>query len=521
MSAADASRILPATIEYWAQEKPDEVAIVEGDRTFTYAEWNERANRFAEGLSQIGLRAKDIVVVRTQIRLEWAIISSALAKLGCSLLGANWRLTPSELEYVLKNSGASAVICDDPDPLPLRDALMGLPIRIEISIDTPAEGFEFFPHLMRNFNSERFSKGDAPRIIYTSGTTGLPKGVVSNAQELALSDHKVAEYLRDVAANRSASQDEVVLITLPMHHAAGPSALTGAMHAGNRIVLLRRFDAEEALYLIDKHGVTNWTGVPTMFKRIAGLPENVRARYDVSSIKKLGIGAAPVTADLKDWIDGFFGEGLLSEGYGSTETGMITTMPPGQYKLKPGSCGRPYKHVDVQIRDEDGCQVQTGDVGEIWVRTPVTIKEYLNAGPLDQGTLDADGFFRIGDVGRMDGDGYLYITDRAKDMIISGGVNLYPAEIEAALGSHAAVQDVAVIGIPNTEFGEEVKAFVELKSEAQASAEDLLDHAAKHLASYKRPKTIDIVDELPRNTMGKILKRELRAPYWKGQERNV
>ncbi len=521
MSATDANKILPATIEFWAQEKPDAVAIIEGDRTFTYAEWNERANRLAEGFAQKGLSAQDIVVVRTQIRIEWAIISSALAKLGCSLLGANWRLTPSEIEYVLKNSGATAIICDDPDPLPLREALTDLPIRLAVSVDTPAEGYEFFPHLMKNFDTERISKGDAPRIIYTSGTTGLPKGVVSNAQQLALNDPKVAEYLRDVAADRSASQDEVVLITLPMHHAAGPSALTGAMHAGNQIVLLRRFDAVEALRLIEKHRVTNWTGVPTMFKRIAGLPESVPARYDVTSIKKLGIGAAPVTTDLKDWIEDFFGEGLLSEGYGSTETGMITYMPPGRHKLKPGSCGRLHKNVDVQIRDEDGKEVATGDVGEIWVRTPVTIKEYLNAGPLDRDTMDAEGFFRIGDVGRMDEDGYLFITDRAKDMIISGGVNLYPAEIEAALSSHAAVQDVAVIGIPNTEFGEEVKAFVELKSEVQANAEDLLDHAAKHLASYKRPKTIEIIDELPRNTMGKILKRELREPYWKGQERNV
>ncbi len=513
--------ILPGTIEFWAREKPDQVAIIEGDRSFTYSEWNERADRLAEGLSQIGLRAKDIVVVRTQIRIEWAIISSALAKLGCSLLGANWRLTPSEIEYVLKNSGANAIICDDPDPLPLREALANLPIRAAVSIDTHADGYEFYPYLMRNFETGRISKGDAPRIIYTSGTTGLPKGVVSNAQQRARHDPKVAEYLRDVAADRSAGKDDVVLITLPMHHAAGPSALTGAMQAGNQIILLRRFDAAEALGLIEKHQVTNWTGVPTMFKRMAGLPESTLANFDVSSLKKLGIGAAPVTADLKDWIERFFGEGLLSEGYGSTETGMITHMPQGQYKLKPGSCGRPHKNVDIQIRDDDGNEVAIGDVGEIWVRTPVMINEYLNAGPMDSDTLDADGFFRIGDVGRMDEDGYLFITDRAKDMIISGGVNLYPAEIEAALSTHPAVQDAAVIGIPNVEFGEEVKAFVELKSDGQVDAESLLAHAAQHLASYKRPKTIEIIDELPRNTMGKILKRELREPYWKDQERKV
>jgi long-chain acyl-CoA synthetase len=286
------------------------------------------------------------------------------------------------------------------------------------------------------------------------------------------------------------------------------------------MVMLRRFDPEESLRLIERHRVTVWTGVPTMYKRIAGLPPPVLAKYDVSSIRMLGVGAAPVPYSLKEWIIGHFGP-VLGEGYGATETGMLTALSPEMQTKKPGSSGLPHTHVHISIRSEAGEELAWGEEGEIWVKTPVVIGGYLNAKPLDAETLDANGFFRTGDVGRLDEDGYLFITDRAKDMIVSGGVNIYPAEIEAAIIRHPAVQDVAVIGIPDDEFGEQVKAFCELKPGRAAEPAEILAHCAESLASYKRPKSLDIVAELPRNTMGKLLKRELRDPYWKGRERNV
>jgi long-chain acyl-CoA synthetase len=292
------------------------------------------------------------------------------------------------------------------------------------------------------------------------------------------------------------------------------------MRNGNRLIMLRRFDAEEALRLIDKHKVTFWTGVPTMYKRMAGLPEATFAKYDVSSIYALGVGAAPVPYSLKEWIIAHFGE-VLSEGYGATETGMITALLPQMQKKKPGSSGLPHRHVTISIRDEAGTELPAGREGEIWVKTPAVIRQYLNGKPLGTDTVDEHGFFRTGDVGRLDEDGYLFITDRAKDMIVSGGVNIYPAEIESAILTHPSVQDVAVIGIPDEEFGEQVKAFCELKPGRLAEAADLLAHCRDTLASYKRPKSIDIVKELPRNTMGKLLKRELRDPYWKDRERKV
>ena len=214
-------------------------------------------------------------------------------------------------------------------------------------------------------------------------------------------------------------------------------------------------------------------------------------------------------------------ENVLSEGYGSTETGMITRLPADMQRLKPGSSGKPFRHVVIEVRDSEGRVLPAGETGELWVRTPTTLAGYLNGSDLGSDTMDANGFFRVGDVGYLDSDGYLYITDRAKDLIISGGVNIYPAEIEVALQRHPAVLDVAVIGIPDDEYGEQVKAFCELKPGQRATADELQQFAAAHLASYKRPKTIEFVSELPRNTMGKILKRELRAPYWNDRERKV
>jgi long-chain acyl-CoA synthetase len=512
---------VPGTVEHWAALKPDAIAIVEGDRTLSFAAWNHAADRVAAGLQARGVERGDIVVLRTQIRLEWAVLSAALGKLGCSLLALNWRLTAPETQYVLANSGATVFICDDPDPTAMAPALADLPIKLAVSIDTPANGFVSYTDLAATSAEPQFSAGDPPLIIYTSGTTGLPKGVVMNTRQAAKTDRRAAEYLQDVASRRPQVAGDVVLLTLPMHHGAGPSALWGTLRLGNRIILMRRFDPAGALGLIARHKVTVWTGVPTMYKRIAGLPPEELARHDVSSLRLLGVGAAPVPPALKDWIDGYFGPGRLSEGYGATEVGMITHLAPDMHRLKPGSSGLPHKHVDIRIRDEDGNDLPAGAVGEIWVRTPATIRQYLNGKPLGADTLDADGFFRVGDVGRLDADGYLFITDRAKDMIISGGVNIYPAEIEAALLKHAAVQDVAVIGIPDEEFGEQVKAFVELKPGTRAAPDEIVAHAALHLASYKRPKSVDIVPELPRNTMGKILKRELREPFWQGRERKV
>lgn len=510
------------TLEYWAQEKPDAVAVIDGDTRLTFGQWNDAANRVANALAARGIAAGDIVVMRTHIRHEWNIVASALAKLGCSLLGLNWRLTPSEVQYVLANSGAHALVCDDADPTALLSAIDALPIKARVSLDADVDGFTHYRTLLAGDAAPRFAQKDPPLIIYTSGTTGLPKGVTMGRRSKHFTDEQVLEYQRDVRnARRSEAEHPAVLVTMPVHHGAGPAQIWGALKSGRTMVLMRRFDPEQALALIQQFKITDWNSVPTMLKRIAGLPKDTLAKYDVSSIKHLSVGAAPVPYSLKEWVLDYFGEHCLSEGYGSTETGMVTRLTPDMQRKKPGSSGRPFLHVGIEVRDADGRVLPPNATGELWIRTPTTIDSYLSGGRLAGDMLDERGFFRVGDVGYLDDEGFLFITDRAKDLIISGGVNIYPAEIEVAIMKHPAIQDVAVIGIPDDEFGEQVKAFCELKPGHSLTSEALQSFLTDHLASYKRPKQIEFVSELPRNTMGKILKRELRAPYWQGRERKV
>ncbi len=510
---------MPIGIERWAAERPHDIAVVEGEHSLTWAELNEQANQLAHGLRQRGVGRGDVVVLRMRVRLDWAITAGALAKLGSTMLGLNWRLTPDECRHVLVDSGATVFLCDDADPSPLAPALAGLPIRLAVSLDTPCPGFVLFSDIPVAGGEPLFAESEPPLIIYTSGTTGLPKGVVMNRGANA---DAVREYRESVEAyRRSSGANPVTLINMPAHHGSGPSQFWASVREGGKTVIQRRFLPEEALALIARHKVTTWTAVPTMYKRIAALPAPELARHDVSSISSLSVGAAPVPAALKEWIAGYFGPGKLQERYGASEVGMISCLTADMQRTRPGSSGLPHRHVAIQVRDAEGNSMPAGQRGELWIRTPVTIRNYLNQPPLGNDVLDADGFFRVGDVGYLDDDGYLFITDRAKDMIISGGVNIYPAEIEAALLRHPAVLDAAVIGIPDDEFGEQVLAFCELKPGHQADANDVLAHCAQHLASYKRPRRIEFIPELPRNTMGKLLKRELREPYWKGKERHV
>jgi long-chain acyl-CoA synthetase len=279
-----------------------------------------------------------------------------------------------------------------------------------------------------------------------------------------------------------------------------------------------RFDAEEALRVIDREKITLSFLVPTMLSRIVSLPEPVRARYDVSSIQMLNTGASPCPQPVKEKVIAYFGSRCLYEAYGSTEVGVVARMEPDDHLKKPGSCGKLLEGVTLRLVDEQGRTVPPGEPGEVLVRTPRMIERYLNEGaPAEL----HDGFFFTGDIGRMDDDGYLFIVDRKKDMIIAGGVNIYPAEIENALRRHPDVVDVAVFGVPHPELGEQVKAAIELAEGAKTSEADLIGYVSSELAAYKRPRSIDFMRELPRNPAGKLLKAELRAPYWAGHEKRI
>lgn len=519
MSEAIPTSLKNARPEHWAQTQPDQIAIHDDWRSISWAELNRQADNLAAAIKAFGVGAGDVVVARMHNRIEWAILHCALSKLSCTMLGLNWRLTAAEVAYILKNSKARAFFCDDAEPAKLLKVLeeCGIPLKVALA---PTEGFTAFGELLNKDGPSLRSQRDPQLIIYTSGTTGFPKGVLVNRPaQSADQASRLRDYLASVRGPAPDAPD-TVLITMPMHHAAGPAIVRTALSYGHTMIFVARFDAERILQLIDQHRVTVWNGVPTMFKRISELPEATLQRYDLSSIRSLSVGAAPVGYELKLWIMETFGD-CLRENYGSTEAGMVAGLTPEMQKLKPGSSGKPFSHVEISIRDPAGKEVPLGQVGEIWVRTPTLAHSYVNADPMDQDSLDEDGFFCMGDVGRLDQEGYLYITDRSKDMIISGGVNIYPAEIEAVLQRHPAVHDAAVVGIPNDEFGEEVKAFCELRAGTTLSEAELKAFVEPLLASYKRPRSIEFVEELPRNTMGKVLKRELREPYWQGRRRQV
>ncbi len=507
------------SIEHWARVRPDDIALVEGARRCTWAELDRCANAFAHGLRAHGVTERDVVAVRTHVRIEWVVVASAIARLGCTMVGMNWRLTEAETRHLLANSGAMALVCDDEDLATVKACREAQGLRFVVSIDTPDPQCLSYEAQLSTPGEPLFSAADPRLLIYTSGTTGLPKGVAVGQRNV--DEQTWREYRESVEQQPGAGEAGVQLVTMPMHHASGPSQMWGAVRKGRRIVLMRRFEPEAALAAMQEHRVTVWSGVPTMFKRLAGLPPEVVARYDISSVQRVTVGAAPVPQALKQWILDHFGRLSLQENYGATETSMVSALPPEMQEKKPGSSGKPFRHVSIEIRSTEGQRLPPGEIGEIWVRTPVTIRCYLNSPPLGEDTLDERGYFRVGDVGYLDDDGYLYITDRTKDMIISGGVNIYPAEIEAVLMQHPAVLDVAVIGIPDDEFGEQVLACCQLKPGRSADEAALKAHAAEKLASYKRPRRVEIVDDLPRNTMGKVLKRELRDPYWKGRERKV
>lgn len=505
-------------LEDWAEITPDGVAIVDGSDHLSWSDWNQRADSLADALAGRGVAAGDVIALRMLTCWEWLVAYYAAAKLGAKVLGINWRLSIAELEFILSDSAAKVLIFDDDNSGSLQDAARAAGVSVLVSVDPACEGAEIFGELVdASSPSLRRSGQPAPLLLYTSGTTGRAKGVQTMTPPNKDALLRLPDYQRSVEGAVPRTQDDILLLTMPVHHAAGPSLVRSCVALGNKIIIMRRFEAAGAVDLIERHSVTYWSCVPTMVRRIAALEPAQYAKSRFATLRALMIGGSPVPPALKAWIVENIGEGLLHESYGSTETSMLTHLAPAFVLDKLGSSGRPYVNADLSIRKHDGGSAPAGTSGEIWARTPVTIRNYINEPPLGPDTLDENGFFRTGDVGHIDQDGFLFITGRTKDMIISGGVNLYPAEIEAAILRHPSVHDVAVIGIPDEEFGEKVLAVCELEAGASATPEEILQTAKSLIASYKMPRLLEIVEQLPRNTMGKVLKAELRAPYWEGR----
>jgi len=529
MNDAAASPARHGSVEFWAAHTPDARALCEGARALTWAQWNERANRLAEVFARDGgVGQGDRVAVCMRNRLEWFVCQAAIAKLGAELVPVSYRLTPSEVHYIVADSGARAFAFDAEDadafcrvwtdqPPSERPSQVAVALTVMRSARSDVRDFEAATTLGPGV--ERFARSAPRSIVYTSGTTGRPRGVVLGRppRKPATGEApKRAERAPDPAAAGPLARN---LLGAPLNHAAGQASARATLAAGGTVFIMPRFDPEEALRIIDREKITMTFLVPTMLARIVSLPRETLARYDVSSIQVIPTGASPCPHVVKQRVIAYFGDHCLIESYGSTELGIISRIHPGDHLKKPGSCGKLLEGVQARVVDDEGRELPRGQSGELWVKTPAMIERYLNEGPPSD--LKQDGFFATGDIGRFDEDGYLYILDRKKDMIIAGGVNIYPAEIENALRGHPAVLDAAAFGVPHAELGETVKAVVEAVPGKRVTEAELIAFIADKLAAYKRPRSIDVVAEIPRNPTGKVLKTELRAPYWASADRMI
>jgi acyl-CoA synthetase (AMP-forming)/AMP-acid ligase II len=510
----------------YAGTQPDKLAVIDdkggGDVVqWTYAEFEAAANRLGNVLLSLGARPGQKVIWCGPNSLPVVAVMSATRKIGVVAVPLNYRLTPEEAHYVIQHSDAEIAYVDA-EYAHLFTGLVGkLPMLRHVIVHSgPApEGMLSSEELTAAASVQPPDVGEAVgtggTMIYTSGTTGKPKGAVRYT-----TDQTTGLGLITLLGYRP---DDIYLTSGPLYH-SGPMAFLGVgVLFGQTLVVQRKFDAEDWLRLLDTYKATSTFSAPALIRMVCALPDEVKARYDRSSMRVMLANAAPWSYALKQQYVADFPPESLWEIYGSTELGVDCVLEPQDQMRKPGSCGKPAPGIEIVLFDEDGNEVTgTGpdNAGELYVRSTGVFNEYYKQKDSYDASSRGD-LHTVGDIAYRDDEGYLYICDRKSDMIISGGMNIYPAEIEAALEQHPAIYDVAVFGIPSEDWGEMVHATVVLAPGASLSPDDIKEFGKQHLASYKVPRSVDYVDELPRTGSGKILKRQLRAPYWAGRTAQV
>jgi len=500
-----------------AATKPDKPAVILQGRAIDFASLNRRANRAANMFLALGCEPDDRVAVMSFNSATGFEITNGLRKAGMIVAGINYRLRGPEVAYVLNDSGARVVMAG-PDHVDVVESAR-IDVRGDVRYiaigDRVPDGWLRYEELMQRGSEEapEGSGADGPGLlksmIYTSGTTGHPKGAW-RPKGVNL------ENVLQVIMIFGLTESDVHLMCGPGYHSA--VGFFSALHQllGSTVVVQPKFDADDALDLIERNRVTTTFMAPTLLQRLLDAQE--RHPRDVSSLRALIIGAAPFPYALKQRAESVFGQ-ILWEFYGATETGINTVLRPEDQLRKPGSCGTAVPAQEIRLVDAEGRDVPDGTPGEFMVRN-TWLAEYYNR-PEATGKSLHDGYFAVGDVAYRDDEGYYYICDRQIDMIISGGVNIYPAEVEAVLHAHPAVADAAVIGVPDDQWGESVKAIVQLRPGTTATSEELIAFCDARIAGYKKPRSVDFVDEVPREPAGKLLKRKLREGYWTGAGRTI
>jgi acyl-CoA synthetase (AMP-forming)/AMP-acid ligase II len=506
-----------------AMNHPTKEAIADKFKRLTFKVWDERSNRLANALTDIGIGHGDRFAIIAYNCVEWMEIYAAAAKGGQIAVPIMFRLAPPEIEYIINHSECKAFIVATEFADLITDMKERLPVPRDNYIylgdgDTP-QGYVHYEDIVQNGDSEKpdivVDGEDVWTFMYTSGTTGRPKGVVRTHESY------IAQYvLNDV--NVGVRPDDRVMLVMPMCHVNSIFYSFAYAYVGASCFVYNMisFDPEDLLRTIDKENITFTSLVPTHYIMMLALPEEVRRKYDVRSIRQLLVSSAPARKDTKIEIMKYFKNTELWEAYGSTEAGLVTLLRPDEQMKKLGSIGREIFGTDrIKILDENRREVPDGEIGELFSRTPMIFREYWKDPEKTKQVFEGE-WFSAGDMAKRDKDGYYYLVDRKANMIITGGENVYPSEIENVLGPHPAVRDVAVIGVPDKKWSEAVTAVVILHDDYTPSedlAKELIQHCRGKIAGYKIPKSVDFIneDEMPRTGTGKILHRVLRERYGK------
>lgn len=500
---------------YYAQHHGGQPAVIEIDRVTTFAQLNARANQLVRALRQRGLKAGDAVALLCSNRLEFIEVIVALERSGLRITPINTHLTGDEVGYILDNCEAKAFVAEARYATQaLAAVVLAKRAEVKFAIGGDIAGFEAYEQALRPQPAHDIEDPTlGSRMLYTSGTTGRPKGVYRDPA-YALPSVMTSVELANAAGYQVAT-GQLHLCAGPLYHAAPLGySLAQPLLAGVGVVLMNRWNSEDALRLIQQHRITHTHMVPTMFHRLLSLPQEIKDKYDLSSLQFAIHGAAPCSVQLKSAMIKWWGP-ILSEYYAATE-GRAVSVTSTDWLTRPGTVGKPNPIDQVRILDEQAQALAPNTAGTIYIKAPAVGRfNYFKDNGKTASSYRGD-YFTLGDIGYLDEDGWLFLTDRNANLIISGGVNIYPTEVEAVLLTHPAVGDVGVIGVPNEEWGEEVKAVIELQAGISSSAElvaELLAFCKEHLATFKCPRSIDFSEKLPRLDNGKLYKQGLREQY--------
>jgi acyl-CoA synthetase (AMP-forming)/AMP-acid ligase II len=516
-------KFLDDRLSHWAQTLPDGEAFTYLDRTWTWAEWNDRVRRLAGALKSLGVGRGDVVSFLDKNHPACVELSFAAASLGAANAIINFRLAGDEVDYAVNDSGAKVLLVGS-ELMPLidkiRDKLSSVEKIIMVTPDGGA-GDEYEALLADSEPVDRdpeVEPDDVCLVMYSSGTTGRPKGIALTQANMVAHTLNAHEGMAFDAGDKS-------MVSMPLFHVGGSSYVLFGIHDGIPSVMTRDPDGASLAGAIMK-GANRTFLVPAVLAQVLQSGDDAIKLF--GSLKSYSYGASPMPlpllrAALKAWPDTEF-----IQVYGLTEVGgVITHLMPEAHRDEAHperlvSAGQCIPGAEVRVVDPNTLEdVPTGQHGELWFRTPQLMKGYLNQPEATAEVITEDGWFRTGDLGKVDEDGFVYVEDRLKDMIISGGENIYSPEVERVLAGHPSVMEVAIIGVPDERWGETVKAVVALNPGAEATEEELIAWCREQLAHFKCPKSVDILEALPRNPTGKILKRDLRRPYWEGQDRST